>query len=145
MHLVTHFPEDTKSEDIWSFNGHTACTLLQHRVSGDTHTHTHTHSHTLTHTHTHTQLGGSRWNVFSAFLPTCRPPPGNARSSGQPAMRRPVSHSGAKKQTMVKESPFTEDQLCPTAAAASGTLGQGGTRHARRQPALRHGGLQVVG
>ena len=35
------------------------------------------------HTHAHTRLGGSRWNVF------WHPPPGKARSSGQPAMWRP--------------------------------------------------------
>ena len=33
-------------EDIWSFNHHTACTLLHTRVSGDTHTHAHARMHT---------------------------------------------------------------------------------------------------
>ena len=36
---------------------------------------------------------GWRWKVFSAFLPSWRPPPGTARSSGRPAMRRPGTKS----------------------------------------------------
>ena len=56
--------------------------------------HTHyTHSEWWhTHTHTHMQVGW-RWKVFSAFLPSWRPPPGTSRSSGQPAMRRPGTKS----------------------------------------------------
>ena len=45
-----------------------------HRVSGDTHTH------------------AVRWKSVECllcFFPSWRPPPGKARSSGQPAMRRP--------------------------------------------------------
>ena len=40
------------------------------------------------HTHTHT-CRWRRWKIFSAFIPSWRPPPGTARSSGRPAMPAP--------------------------------------------------------
>ena len=54
--------------------------ILHTRVSGDTHA------------HTHAQLGESVELIF-CFFPSWRPPPGTARSSGRPAMRRPGTKS----------------------------------------------------
>ena len=51
---------------------HTACTHVPHIVSGDTHAHTHTHA------------GGTTVEGVLCFFPSWRPPPGTARSRGQP-------------------------------------------------------------
>ena len=56
--------------------------LRSHKGKLTQHTHTHTHA-----------VRWSRWNESSAFIPSWCPPPGKARSSGQPSMRRPGTKS----------------------------------------------------
>ena len=69
------------------------------------------YSHTATHTHTHMQVG-RRWKMFSAFIPSWNPPPGTARSSGRPAMRRPGTKSKCSVLTWSGSGPTSICSFC---------------------------------
>ena len=47
----------------------------------------------VTHTHTHACIWGETAECVLCIIPSWNPPPGTARSSGQPAMRRPGTKS----------------------------------------------------
>ena len=66
--------------------------------------------HDTTHTHT---CRWRRWKVFSAFIPSWHhPPPGTARSSGRPAMRRPGTKSKCSVLTWSGSGPTSICSFC---------------------------------
>ena len=68
------------------FHLHTDCPIILNEIRRTCPLYSHTR-------HTHTHAGGTTVEGVLCFFPSWHPPPGTARSSGRPAMRRPGTKS----------------------------------------------------